>query len=163
MEENVGQVMIFTICEILREYLQKNNSIPTDDSEYQAMIRRAAKENAEDIELQLATMNVDEEEECDEKSRPLVGTPVTVETFALWKAAFDAEALDLDLHGTVLRVSSEKQSGRSLFQNGLILEGDNEEDDNEEDGEEDFDEDAEYEKFENEEKKKATDKENEDE
>jgi len=115
-EENLGMAMIYTIAEELREWLLARNEPPADNSMHAAMLRRMQEKDAEKGQAAAgsqATAGVEDELQAEEernRMKVLEGTPVTPDTFAAWKAKFDAERAP-----EIQAVAPEKQSGRDYF------------------------------------------------
>ncbi|OWZ02662.1 hypothetical protein PHMEG_00025735 [Phytophthora megakarya] len=133
IQENMGMAMMYTLSEAVREYLVENNREGNDGSEHQEMLRRMElkKKKEEKVEAdKLEQANADDEE----KRREFHGTPVTVETFAAWKAKFDAE-----MAGTkkvsLKDESTAKLTGRQLWKTGMVTEDGAEEAEAEAEGE----------------------------
>ncbi|CAK4133829.1 unnamed protein product [Aphanomyces euteiches] len=135
IEENLTMVMVYTICEAVREYLLENNREGNDGSEYQEMLRRQEQRQKKDTlaaEAEQAkvrcvpqhthahVLQIDASE-AGSASKSNVGTPVTVETFAAWKKAFDAEMATKE--GTKGAANGEKRlTGRQLWTSGAAKE-----------------------------------------
>ncbi|CAH0488367.1 unnamed protein product [Peronospora farinosa] len=125
VQENMGMAMIYTLSEAVREYLVENNREGNDGSEHQEMLRRMEQKKKKDDKVE-----ADKQEEAnaneEEKRREIHGTPVTVETFAAWKAKFDME-----MQGTkkisLKDEATAKLTGRQLWKTGLVTEDDAEE------------------------------------
>jgi len=88
--DSLGTAMIFTLAQTVKDWLDEHNREPADDIE-------------DDI--------VDEKE--DEATE--VGTPITVETFLAWKAAFDMEMAELNKNKIDLE-RLRRPTGRQLFE-----------------------------------------------
>jgi len=92
--ENLGMPMIFTITEVIKDWLCENNRDHTDQSMHaQMMMRIEAEENKKLAEKQAeeqAAKEVDDEEE-DGVQKPIDGTPVTIESFTAWLNKFIEE------------------------------------------------------------------------
>ncbi|CAI5727880.1 hypothetical protein KXD40_005709 [Peronospora effusa] len=125
VQENMGMAMMYTLSEAVREYLVENNREGNDGSEHQEMLRRMEQKKKKDDKVE-----ADKQEEAnaseEEKRREIHGTPVTVETFAAWKAKFDME-----MQGTkkisLKDEATAKLTGRQLWKTGLVTEDDAEE------------------------------------
>ncbi|KAL3668388.1 hypothetical protein V7S43_006477 [Phytophthora oleae] len=120
IEENMGMAMMYTLSEAVREYLVENNREGNDGSEHQEMLRRMElkkkkEEKVEADKLEQANANAEEHQ------REFHGTPVTVETFAVWKAKFDAEMVSTT-KTSVKDEATAKLSGRQLWNKGLVTE-----------------------------------------
>eukprot|EP01138_Halocafeteria_seosinensis_P009087 gb/GECG01009287.1/.p1 GENE.gb/GECG01009287.1/~~gb/GECG01009287.1/.p1 ORF type:complete len:274 (+),score=60.33 gb/GECG01009287.1/:1-822(+) len=106
-EENLMMgAMIFNVTEAIKEWLLDNNREPGDGSMHSEMRRRQVederkkeKEKEKEELNKIATEEAEERRQRrhgrygheEEESRGQHGTPVTVETFAAWRAAFEAE------------------------------------------------------------------------
>ena len=133
--------------EEVKEYLLDNNRVGTDGSEYQEMLQRAEKtQKVTDKATALADAAQAALELASHK-KEVVGTPVTVESFEIWKRAFDLE--NVVVH-TIVSITNTracgvdgqpKISGRELWQLGQIKTGEDEEELEDEDDEEKEDED----------------------
>lgn len=100
--ENTSSPSIFTICEGVKEWLVDNNIAGQDGSMYSEMMRRinqkdiqqkkveqkAALKAQADFEYKDVEIDPEEMERIRKRQE---GTQVTVETFLLWKKAFDEE------------------------------------------------------------------------
>lgn len=127
--ENLGMPAIYVIVEAIRGWLQDNNTAGQDGSMYADMVRRMqqktveTKKKAEKAAIVAAAEaeessnlpQVDPEEEERIRKRQC-GTAVTVESFAAWKAKFDAEMMALQ-GGEVssLPSSDTRPTGKQLF------------------------------------------------
>jgi hypothetical protein len=89
---------VYAVAEALRDYLSAHNEKPSDGSAFDEMQRRqrAAVAPAQgvlarelDPSVKQRVAHAVEEDEGVRRKRD--GTPVTRETFAAWKAAFEAE------------------------------------------------------------------------
>ncbi|KAH9058675.1 hypothetical protein Ae201684P_006016 [Aphanomyces euteiches] len=121
IEENLTMVMVYTICEAVREYLLENNREGNDGSEYQEMLRRQEQRQKKDTLAAEAEQAKIDASEAGSASKSNVGTPVTVETFAAWKKAFDAEMATKE--GTKGAANGEKRlTGRQLWTSGAAKE-----------------------------------------
>ena len=134
-DENVGMAMLYTIADELKTWLIENNAPPQDDSMFATMQRREKERKAGGAAAARsgsseegdgvgagggAKKAMTEEEEEAERNRQkiLEGTAVTPESFAAWKAAFEAE-----MSGSAAAEEvSLKPSGRSYFAAGADLE-----------------------------------------
>jgi len=126
--ENIGMPSIFTICEGIKEWLQDNNIPGQDGSMYADMMRRmqqkdveikkkaekAANSAAANAELSHKVIDPEEEERLRKRE---AGTPVTEETFMIWKKKFDEEMAQLALQSGQdnSKEKSEKLTGKQLF------------------------------------------------
>eukprot|EP01111_Echinosteliopsis_oligospora_P002008 TRINITY_DN1292_c0_g1_i1.p1 TRINITY_DN1292_c0_g1~~TRINITY_DN1292_c0_g1_i1.p1 ORF type:complete len:229 (-),score=84.62 TRINITY_DN1292_c0_g1_i1:40-726(-) len=99
--ENLGSVMIFTLAQTVKEWLDEHNN---DDDE----------EEGED----------DDDEEAvkpeDNSSKFSAGTPVTMDSFKAWKAKFDAEMLEAK-KGSLDSEKLKRPTGRQLFEIDISL------------------------------------------
>ncbi|ETV95491.1 hypothetical protein H310_10961 [Aphanomyces invadans] len=122
MEDNTGIAMVYTVCEAVREYLIENNREGNDGSEYQEMLRRQEQRQKKDtIAAEAAQAVLEKEAESKGVSKPSSGTPVTVESFNAWKAAFDLEMATKS--GAKIAVGAEKRlTGRQLWTTGAAKE-----------------------------------------
>uniref|UniRef100_K3X4E1 RWD domain-containing protein n=1 Tax=Globisporangium ultimum (strain ATCC 200006 / CBS 805.95 / DAOM BR144) TaxID=431595 RepID=K3X4E1_GLOUD len=147
IQENVGMAMVFTLCEAVREYLVENNHKGNDGSEYQDMLRRLEIKKKKDDKDEADKLEQAEADDSEKKSREFVGTAVTVESFAIWLAKFEAE-----MRGTqkvsLKDESTAKLTGKQLWAKGLagdddgdtstIRGEDGENDDEDDDDDEDY-------------------------
>ncbi|CAM9654179.1 unnamed protein product [Pylaiella littoralis] len=127
-EENVGMAMGYTIAEGLKEWLADNN-VPSavDGSMHGEMLRRMAegdrdRRKVEEVKEAEAKARAEDEEDDEtiRRRRQADGTPVTIASFAAWKAAFDSEmrggkAVAEDL-------VAKKPSGKEMFVRHLVVE-----------------------------------------
>ncbi|KAF0688212.1 Aste57867_20082 [Aphanomyces stellatus] len=122
MEENLGMAMVYTVCEAVREWMLENNREGNDGSEYQEMLRRQeARTKKDNIAAEAEQAKLDLEEEKKGAHKAAGGTPVTVESFTKWKAAFDADMATKD--GSKAVVGAEKKlTGRQLWASGAAKE-----------------------------------------
>ncbi|XP_045586211.1 RWD domain-containing protein 1 [Procambarus clarkii] len=100
-EENLGMVMVFTLVSYSVEWL----------TTHMEDLARNAKEEFE--------RKKKEQEEADRKK--FEGTRVTVETFLVWKAKFDAEMAALRSEREREEEKNKKFTGRELFQTDQTL------------------------------------------
>ncbi|KAG3177257.1 hypothetical protein PC128_g16938 [Phytophthora cactorum] len=133
IEENMGMAMMYTLSEAVREYLVENNREGNDGSEHQEMLRRMElkkkkEDKVEADKLEQANAN------AEETRREFQGTPVTVETFAAWKAKFDAEMAPTKKI-SIKDEATAKLTGRQLWNKGLVTEDGAEEAEAEAEGE----------------------------
>ncbi|CAH0483089.1 unnamed protein product [Peronospora belbahrii] len=121
IEENMGMAMMYTLSETVRDYLVENNREGNDGSEHQEMLRRMEQKKKKDDKVEADKQ--DQEHANKEEKREVHGTPVTVETFAAWKAKFDAE-----MQGTTKTSlkdeATAKLTGRQLWKTGMVTEAD---------------------------------------
>ena len=126
--ENIGMPSIFTICEGIKEWLQDNNIPGQDGSMYADMMRRmqqkdveikkkaekAANSAAANAEIENKIIDPEEEERL---RRREAGTPVTEETFKIWKKKFEEEMAQIALQSGQdnSKDKSEKLTGKQLF------------------------------------------------
>ncbi|KAL8005788.1 putative RWD domain, ZC3H15/TMA46 family protein [Plasmopara halstedii] len=120
IEENMGTAMMYTLTEAVREYLVENNREGNDGSEHQEMLRRmelkkVAEEKVEAEKLEQANVK------GEGNQREFHGTPVTVETFAAWKAKFDTEVTSIK-ETSLKKEATAKLTGRQLWSKGLVTE-----------------------------------------
>ncbi|KAF1336664.1 Rwd domain-containing protein 1, partial [Globisporangium splendens] len=160
IQENVGMAMVFTLCEAVREYLVENNhkgnvrstlSSGIDGSEYQDMLRRLEIKKKKDDKDEADKLERTETDGSEKTSRDFVGTAVTVESFAIWLAKFEAEMRGKQ-KASLKDESTAKLTGKQLWAKGLA--GDDDGDTSTirgEDGENDDEDDEDYEDGEEEE------------
>ncbi|OQR95878.1 Cullin-associated NEDD8-dissociated protein, partial [Thraustotheca clavata] len=91
IEENRGMAMLYTISEVVREYLVENNREGNDGSEYQEMLRRMELKQKQEDHAAAQAQAILDESHAKNQTKSHEGTPVTVESFNEWKAKFDAE------------------------------------------------------------------------
>ncbi|KAK2174433.1 hypothetical protein NP493_803g00021 [Ridgeia piscesae] len=94
-EENLGEVMVFTLVSAVQERL-------TD------LVEAAERERVEEIERK-------EKEKHAAEQKKFEGTVVTIETFLAWKAKFTAEMEELKRKRGEIKKECSKLSGRELF------------------------------------------------
>jgi hypothetical protein len=137
VSENMGMAMMYTVSEALREYLVENNREGNDGSEYQEMMRRMEirkkKDDASDAADALHAANVAETVKRNDH-----GTPVTVESFMVWRAAFERE-MQTTKKESLKDDATAKLTGRQLWSRGLAKDEATEADDDDEDDEDDED------------------------
>lgn len=106
IEENAGEPIIFMLCEQLKEWLANNNVPGEDGSMYADMMR---KQRLKELEVskneavaaaaaQNGTMTGEGRMAAEKKKSQIIEDPVTVETFADWKATFEQEMKDIVLN-----------------------------------------------------------------
>ena len=103
MEESLGMAMIYELCAEAKDWLQ--NKLGMND----------VIEDEEEKKLRMEIEN--EERRARERA---AGTPVTPETFAEWKAAFDREMEEK--HGKKVDVNEHKLTGRRFFETRDVVE-----------------------------------------
>lgn len=98
--ENAGGPYIYTVAEVVREYLTAHNEKPSDGSAFDEMLRLQRKPEAavahgafsREDDPSISKRVVISAAEADEAVRlKRDGTPVTKESFAAWRAAFEEE------------------------------------------------------------------------
>eukprot|EP01035_Chromulina_nebulosa_P022622 gene22622-29293_t len=124
--ENIGISSVFMICDTLKEYLYENN-IVQDDSMYADMQRRLQqniikqnKENLINISKQLADTELSNDQQVDPEEQERIkrreaGTPVTIESFMLWKKRFESERLLFENDSNTQENEVERPTGKQLF------------------------------------------------
>lgn len=101
-QDNLGMPSIYMVTEAVREWLLDNNVPGQDGSMYAEMMRKAQQKELEAKkreERAALASQADREKSAEEMTpeekerlrRRQAGTPVTVESFKVWKAGFDAE------------------------------------------------------------------------
>lgn len=99
-QNNQGMPAIFTICEVLREWLADNNVKGLDDASMHAQMMRRAKEDEQrkklaerEFEAQKKEEEISqaEAEEQSVRKRRTEGTPCNKENFEAWRAKFEKE------------------------------------------------------------------------
>lgn len=132
-ENNLGMPMIFTISEILKEWLIENNRDQTDQSMYAQMMAKvedAEREKQKDEEYKQRWENAENEDggvdqDDEDIVRPVTGTVVTSENFTEWlnKFAKEKEEERLKLSATKDKSKSDApdahMTGREYFENQL--------------------------------------------
>lgn len=129
VEDNLMMgAMIFNITESIKEWLLDNNRPPGDGSMHSEMKRRQLEEERkkekekEQEELNRAAQEEARErrqkrhgnyDQSDDQSNNKHGTPVTVETFAAWRAAFEEEQHKLPMEERAPSVP-DKEDDRDL-------------------------------------------------
>mmetsp|Transcript_36908 Transcript_36908/g.47701 ORF Transcript_36908/g.47701 Transcript_36908/m.47701 type:complete len:269 (-) Transcript_36908:140-946(-) len=143
-EDNIGMAMIYTICEEIKEWLLAHNEPPQDNSMFAKMQRRIHEKDAPvtttddsgEVKVVLSEAQSRELEALERnRQKELEGTPVNSETFATWKASFDASQT------IAVVISSDKKTGREYFSVGANVEEWKEPEENEgaeEEGDDDF-------------------------
>lgn len=128
-DENIGTPSIYVIAEAVREWLLDNNIPGQDGSMYAEMTRRLQMKDVKEKKIaekaaavamadsEGLEMAIDPEEE-ERIRRRQAGTPVTVESFLKWRAAFEEEqaAKVVTGPGSVEKDSEHEQpTGKQLF------------------------------------------------
>jgi len=110
VEENLGMPMIFALSSAAKEWMQENGAEEVSEE----LVERRNKNQG----FETVTDHPDEEVEVVLRRK---GTPVTPESFAQWKAAFDAEMEALKKE-EAKTVKKEKKglTGRQMFESGAI-------------------------------------------
>eukprot|EP00614_Pseudopedinella_elastica_P010368 CAMPEP_0172602870 /NCGR_PEP_ID=MMETSP1068-20121228/23036_1 /TAXON_ID=35684 /ORGANISM="Pseudopedinella elastica, Strain CCMP716" /LENGTH=287 /DNA_ID=CAMNT_0013404375 /DNA_START=185 /DNA_END=1048 /DNA_ORIENTATION=+ len=145
-EENLGMAMIYTICDVVKEWLVAHNEKAQDGSMFAAMQKRMEEKDAQPETdggsagaggASAGQQEMTPELEALERNKQKVfdeGTPVTAESFAKWKEAFEAETAPV-----VVEASKGKMTGRDYFATrdadvGGWEEPEDDKDDDDEDG-----------------------------
>lgn len=128
--ENIGTPSIYVLAEAVREWLLDNNIAGQDGSMYAEMTRRMQMKDVKEkkmAEKAAAVAMADSEgveiavdpEEEERIRRRQAGTPVTVESFLRWRAAFEEEqaikSAASGSGGTEKDAQSEQPTGKQLF------------------------------------------------
>ena len=131
--ENVGMPSIFTITELIKEWLSDNNIPGQDGSMYAEMMRRSQQKDVETKKKaeKAAIIEAAESESKDKGEQDpaelerirkrQAGTVVTLESFLEWKTKFEAEQREKELSelggkAEVLKEGAEERlSGKQLF------------------------------------------------
>lgn len=105
VEENAGEPIIFTLCEQLKDWLANNNLPGEDGSMYADMMRKqrlkeleVSKNEAAAAAAQNGNMSGEGRMAAEKKKSQIIEDPVTVDTFAEWKASFEQEMKDIVLN-----------------------------------------------------------------
>jgi len=101
MEDYLDMPMIFSLSSAAKEWLQENAASVTEESV-----------TTKDQGFETHTDHPDEDVEVVLRRK---GTPVTPESFAQWKAAFDEE-----MAANAPKVKGKKQTGRQMFESGGV-------------------------------------------
>ncbi|CAE7160339.1 EIF2AK4 [Symbiodinium pilosum] len=116
IEASLGMAMIYPVSEACQDFLKENNQKELSMHE-QMMLRHAAPEDEEEEEED----GEDEEEEepewkgLTEKTLCPESERITAESFAAWKAKFDAEMIET---GVLKRDEVKSRSGKLIFMQG---------------------------------------------
>lgn len=100
-QENLGCPAIYSIVEKCREWLNENNEKPGDGSAFDEMLRRQREATKSSTTKTVLSRDEDPSivrnhkssayDESEDTRRKRDGTPVTLETFYIWRQAFEAE------------------------------------------------------------------------
>ena len=126
-EENLDQVMIYSIVEAVTEWLQENNRPESDGSAFSEMKERArkAKEREDQRKEEEERRKADEakaKNETEDGKRKRYGTPVTVSVFHAWNEKFMAEVEAKELEEKEKSIAQENSSkGSKLESEAMIL------------------------------------------
>lgn len=126
---SVGEVSIYTIAEALREYLLQHNK-PELSMHAQMEAREKAKDTEEEERIAKRKALEDRIEAKKLEPSPLgiePGTLVTPESFARWRALFDAEQRAIREAKDALKPKTGKLTGKQLFLQNLAKELDDSE------------------------------------
>uniref|UniRef100_A0A7S3LQI9 RWD domain-containing protein n=1 Tax=Aplanochytrium stocchinoi TaxID=215587 RepID=A0A7S3LQI9_9STRA len=112
-QNNLEMPMVYTLAEVAKEWLEKNNKEEVEDSMYSKMIAKQEaikeKEEEERAKAEAAKKKEIEEKQTDVKK---YGHPCTVEGFNEWKEKFLAETTE-----EKEQVDENKVTGREFFAN----------------------------------------------
>mmetsp|Transcript_12167 Transcript_12167/g.14763 ORF Transcript_12167/g.14763 Transcript_12167/m.14763 type:complete len:264 (+) Transcript_12167:295-1086(+) len=109
---NLEMPMVYTLAEVAKEWLEKNNKEEVEDSMYAKMMaEQEAKKEREEAERAKAEAAEKLEADKNQTEAKKYGHPVTVELFEEWKAKFIAETEDKSKN-----LLEGKTTGRQYFQ-----------------------------------------------
>ncbi|KAG5178363.1 ubiquitin-conjugating enzyme/RWD-like protein [Tribonema minus] len=129
-QDNVGIAMGYTLAEAIREWLADNNQSATDGSMHANMLRRMDEKTKQAKQKGASGQGGDGTPEDDDaealrKKRLAEGTPVTVENFAKWAAAFELETK------REVEIVHDRPSGKQMFLQHLVKDESSDEGDEE--------------------------------
>lgn len=147
--DNMGSPSIFSISEVVKEWLQDHNLPGQDGSMYADMMRKQnekvieTKKKADKVAtLMAAEMDNRKDEESPEELERIrkrqAGHPVTLESFNAWKEKFEAELLIAKTSSNLVVINmreDDRPTGKQLFlsnkatqesEEALIAEGEKE-------------------------------------
>lgn len=155
-EENLGFPSVFTVAEMIKEWLLDNNMPGQDGSMYSEMMRRMQQKDVEQKKQsqkeainKAADLEFKQEKGKDEIDphelerirKRQAGTQVTVESFNKWKKQFDLEMLKkAEENGFKATTVDERPTGKQFF---LLHGNDYNDDEGEDDDDEDWEEEGE--------------------
>ena len=114
-ENSVGMPMVYTLVEVIKEWLEENNvEEKTDDSMYADMMARqeAIKEEERKREAAAEAERKQEEANTVKEKANKYGTPVTPESFLAWREKYKLETQPEDVE----EEKAKKLTGREHFQ-----------------------------------------------
>lgn len=132
-DENIGSPAIFSITEVVKDWLLDNNVAGQDGSMYADMMRKQqqkemeAKKKADKAASSLAAelenrKDIEDPAEVERIRKRQAGHPVTLESFNAWKLKFEAEVLALEQQGKSLSTvvidtskDDDRPTGKQLF------------------------------------------------
>ena len=125
-EENLDQVMIYSIVEAVTEWLQENNRPESDGSAFSEMKERARiakekKDQEERVEGERKAAEDKANSETEDGKRKRYGTPVTVAVFNAWNEIFMAEVEAKDLREKEQAIAQAKTGGRNTETEAMIM------------------------------------------
>ena len=126
-EENLDQVMIYSIAEAASEWLQENNRPESDGSAFSEMKERARvakekKDQAQEEEDVRSAAEAKANSETEDGKRKRYGTPVTVAVFHAWNEIYMAEVEAKELADKERTLAQGKSSsGRVTETEAMIM------------------------------------------
>lgn len=117
IESSIGMAMIYSVTEACQDFLKENNQKELSMHE-QMMLRHAAGEDDDEEEEEGEEDEEEEEPEwkgLSEKALCPESERITAESFAAWKAKFDAEMIET---GVLKRDEVKSRSGKLIFMQG---------------------------------------------
>ena len=118
-----GTPLVYAVAEACREWLTARNEKPSDGSAFDEMVRRArardapappvgafSREDDPSIKSRVVVSAAEEEDSVARRKRD--GTPVTPESFAAWRARFDAENAEREREEDERCVSARRGAAR---------------------------------------------------
>jgi len=115
IESSLGMAMVYTIAEMLQDWLKENNVKAL--SMHEEMMKRMGGDEAEeedDPDNEAEVDKLEEEEWKGLKEKPMcaVGDRITMDNFLEWKKRFDDEMV---ANGTLRREDNKAKTGKAIF------------------------------------------------
>jgi len=117
INENLGMVMIYTVCDAIKDYLLENNV--KELSMHEQMMQRLKGEDGGEDDEEEGGGEDDEESEDEEEWKGLADKTlclekdrITADIFSTWKVKFDDEMIAA---GVLRREANKGKSGRQIF------------------------------------------------
>ena len=130
--EAAGTALVYVVAEACREWLSARNEKPSDGSAFDEMIRRArakeapttvagaySREDDPSIVRRVLVSAAEAEDSVTRRKRD--GTPVTAESFALWREKFDAEMAEARKLEEETCVTTRFQRGYYYYRHSHII------------------------------------------